>query len=95
MSNNIYIIVLSAMLSALCVSAEAQQPKKVPRIGYVSATDPVDESSRAEAIRLALRELGYKKDRTSPSSTDMRRGSKIGILSLQPSWCDSRLISSW
>jgi putative ABC transport system substrate-binding protein len=47
------------MLSALCVSAEAQQPKKVPRIGYVSATDPVDESSRAEAIRLALRELGY------------------------------------
>jgi len=59
MSNNIYIIVLSAMLSALCVSAEAQQPKKVPRIGYVSATDPVDESSRAEAIRLALRELGY------------------------------------
>ena len=39
--------------------AEAQQPKKVPRIGYLSAVDPATESTRAEAIRLALRELGY------------------------------------
>ena len=39
--------------------AEAQQPKKVPRIGYLSAVDPARESTRAEAIRLALRELGY------------------------------------
>ena len=39
--------------------AEAQQPKKVPRIGYLSATDPATESTRSEAIRLALRELGY------------------------------------
>ena len=39
--------------------AEAQQPKKVPRIGYLSSSDPATESTRAEAIRLALRELGY------------------------------------
>jgi len=39
--------------------AEAQQPKKVPRIGYLSALDPVTESARSEAIRLALRERGY------------------------------------
>jgi len=38
---------------------EAQQPKKVPRIGYLSALDPAREFTRAEAIRLALRELGY------------------------------------
>ena len=37
----------------------AQQTKKVPRIGYLSALDPASESGRAEAIRLALRELGY------------------------------------
>ena len=37
--------------------AEAQQPKKVPRIGYLSASDPAGESTRSEAIRLALREL--------------------------------------
>ena len=39
--------------------AEAQQPKKVPRIGYLSPFDPASESARSEAIRLALRERGY------------------------------------
>jgi putative ABC transport system substrate-binding protein len=40
--------------------ATAQQPKKVPRIGYLSSGgDPARESSRAEGLRLALRELGY------------------------------------
>jgi putative ABC transport system substrate-binding protein len=39
--------------------AHAQQPKKVFRIGYLSARDSVTESSRAEGIRRALRELGY------------------------------------
>jgi putative ABC transport system substrate-binding protein len=39
--------------------ATAQQTKKIPRIGYLSNTDPARESARAEAIRLALRELGY------------------------------------
>ena len=39
--------------------AHAQQPKKVPRIGYLSNSDPATESRRAEAIRLALSERGY------------------------------------
>ena len=38
--------------------AQAQQPKKVPRIGYLSPFDPARESARAEGIRLALRERG-------------------------------------
>src|SRR5215468_11359433 len=47
---------------ALSISAEAQQPKKVPRIGYLSNADAATDSARggrAEGIRLALRELGY------------------------------------
>jgi putative ABC transport system substrate-binding protein len=52
-------VALSAMLFALCMSAEAQQPAKVPRIGYLSAVGEARDSTRAEAIRLALRELGY------------------------------------
>jgi putative ABC transport system substrate-binding protein len=47
------------MLFALCPSADAQQPKKVPRIGYLSTSDPATDSTRSEAIRLALRERGY------------------------------------
>jgi putative tryptophan/tyrosine transport system substrate-binding protein len=56
-----YVIRLTfcAMLFALCFPVQAQQPKKVPRIGYLSNTNPASESARAESIRLALRELGY------------------------------------
>ena len=50
---------LSAVFFALCATAEAQQPKKVARIGYLSNTDAATDSARAEGIRLALRELGY------------------------------------
>jgi len=52
-------IVVGALLVALCSPIEAQQAKKVFRIGYLSALSPVAESTRAGAIRLALRELGY------------------------------------
>ena len=48
-----------AMLFAPCFRVEAQQPKKVSRIGYISSGNTVSESARAEGIRLALRELGY------------------------------------
>jgi len=48
-----------SMLLALPVSARAQQPKKLHRIGYLSPSDPATESDRFEAIRLALRERGY------------------------------------
>jgi putative ABC transport system substrate-binding protein len=59
MKRKITVLTLCAMLFALCSSAGAQQPKKVPRIGYLSNSDPARESARAEAIRQALRELGY------------------------------------
>ena len=50
---------LSAMLFALCMSVEAQQPKKVPRIGYLIATSPSVISARIDAFRQGLREIGY------------------------------------
>ena len=50
-------ILVAVVLLALASLAEAQQPKKVPRIGYLSAFDPAGDSARFEAIRLALREL--------------------------------------
>ena len=39
--------------------AEAQQPGKVPRIGYLSSVDPATDSPRANGLRRALRDLGY------------------------------------
>jgi putative ABC transport system substrate-binding protein len=52
-------ILVVVVLFAVAVIAEAQQAGKVPRIGYLSSGDKARESTRAEAIRLALRELGY------------------------------------
>ena len=51
-------ILVAVVLLALGVTADAQQ-QKIPRIGYLSSTDAARESTRAEAIRLALRERGY------------------------------------
>ena len=52
-------LALCALLLALPFPAQAQQPKKIPRIGYLSVGDPASDSTRAEGIRLALRERGY------------------------------------
>jgi len=57
--HSVLVVALCSMLVALCPSTEAQQPKKVRRIGYLSASDAAQESTRAEGIRLALRERGY------------------------------------
>jgi putative ABC transport system substrate-binding protein len=52
-------ILFVVVLLALAAIAEAQQPKKVSRMGYLSPGNPTSESSDSEGIRLALRELGY------------------------------------
>jgi ABC-type uncharacterized transport system substrate-binding protein len=47
------------VLLAAAIIAEAQEAKKIYRIGYLSAFDAPSESSRAAGVRLALRERGY------------------------------------
>ena len=42
-----------------CGLAEAQQPKKVPRIGFLSAASPSAISDRLDSFRQGLTELGY------------------------------------
>jgi hypothetical protein len=56
--NRIILLAFCTMLFALCFAASAQQPEKVRRIGYLSASDPANESIPAGAIRLALRAFG-------------------------------------
>jgi putative ABC transport system substrate-binding protein len=59
MSGKIFLWLLATVLLITLASARAQQPKKIYRMGYLSASDPARDLARAEAIRLALRELGY------------------------------------
>jgi putative tryptophan/tyrosine transport system substrate-binding protein len=56
---SVIFFVLCVMLVALCTFAHAQQPKKVPVVGFLISSDPIAASVGTEAIRLALRELGY------------------------------------
>ena len=64
MSKRSFVFALGAIFLTLSFPSEAQQAKKVPRIGYLTSPDPARESTRSEAIRLALRE------------TRVRRGTK-------------------
>ncbi len=50
------ILVVVVVLLAVAVIAEAQQQKKIPRIGYQSASS---SGEREEAFRQGLREMGY------------------------------------
>jgi ABC-type uncharacterized transport system substrate-binding protein len=53
------VFALCAMLLALCASAHAQQPAKVPRIGYLAGASISAISPRINAFRDGLHELGY------------------------------------
>src|SRR5262249_20023604 len=54
------IVICLPLTLLLLTVAEAQQAKKIPRIGYLSVLDPARESARSEAIKVALRERGYR-----------------------------------
>src|ERR1043165_1613170 len=52
-------ILFAGTLLAVAVTVEAQQSKKAPRIGFLSAVSPSTITVRVEALRQGLRELGY------------------------------------
>src|SRR5262245_29571794 len=54
-----FLLPVTVLLFALCLSAEAQQPTKIARIGYLNPGDPVSRTYRTEAFRQGLKELGY------------------------------------
>jgi putative tryptophan/tyrosine transport system substrate-binding protein len=57
--SNVFGFALCAVLFALCMSAQAQQPPKISRIGFLSTTSPSNVPTRLEAFRQGLRDLGY------------------------------------
>ncbi len=56
---NVFRLPLCAMLLALSSPAQGQQPAKVPRIGYLSASSASGNLPRIEAFRQGLRDFGY------------------------------------
>src|SRR5258705_13023287 len=52
-------LMLGTLLFALCFPASAQQPAKVPQIGFLGSLSFSTNPARREAFRQGLRELGY------------------------------------
>jgi len=63
MSRKIICVALVALVLTFSVPTEAQQPKKVPRIAYVTAASVSAMEYRIEAFRQGLRELGYVEEK--------------------------------
>ena len=58
-NQRIFSVALSCLLFAVCFQAEAQQPRKVTAIGYLSGPSLSANAARIEAFRQGLRELSY------------------------------------
>jgi putative ABC transport system substrate-binding protein len=59
MNREIIVCLLTTVLLSIAPLVEAQQPTKIPRIGYLSAASPSTNPARRETFRQGLRELGY------------------------------------
>jgi putative ABC transport system substrate-binding protein len=64
MNKKIIVLVLGAALFALDAPVQGQQPRKIPRVGYVSTNYPSSPGPLVEAFRQGLRELGYVDGKT-------------------------------
>jgi len=59
MNKRLLVSLVSTLILASGYTSEAQQPKKVPRIGFMIGTSPSIIPDRIEGFRRGLRELGY------------------------------------
>jgi putative ABC transport system substrate-binding protein len=64
MKNKITVLTLCAVLLAPCLPAWAQQPSKVPRVGYLSGSSISANPPWREAFRQGLHDLGHEEGKT-------------------------------
>ena len=55
----LFSILLVVAVVVVAAIAQAQQPAKIPRIGYLAVNSLSDNAARIDAFRQGLRELGY------------------------------------
>ncbi len=59
MKRTVWLLPLIAGIGTSLTIAEAQQPEKIPRIGFLAAGSDASSAPLTEAFRQGLRELGY------------------------------------
>ena len=83
-------ILVAVVLLAVAVIAEAQQPKKVPRIGFLSAFSSSSDRSASKHSARACENWATSRDRTSSLSGDLRKERSIRSHVMLLSWSVSR-----
>ena len=78
---NVFCFALYALLFALCVPVDAQQPAKTAKIGELLFRDRTDLGSAREVFRRTLRDLGYVEGKNIALNVDpqkvIRNGSPL------------------
>jgi putative tryptophan/tyrosine transport system substrate-binding protein len=59
MSHKIVVLPLSTIFFALCLPVWAQQPARIPQIGWLTGGTISSQTARHEAFRQGLRDIGY------------------------------------
>ena len=88
-SRRLAVLPLGALLFALCVSAHAQQAKKVPKVGVLVADFASSSTDRIEAFRQGLRDPGYVEGRNIAIEYRFAEGVNNRFPNLAASWCGS------
>lgn len=91
--NKIICSMLSVFLLTLCSAVQAQQTKKVPRIGYLSASVRASHAPSFEAFQQGLRELGYVEGQNISIEARFQRAKPKDYLNLSRSLSASKLMS--
>jgi hypothetical protein len=78
-------ILVAVVLLVLGVIAEAQQPQKIPRIGFLS-TQFASRPAQTHSVRVWVNWV-TSRERTLRSSTDGQRAKTIGFPNSRRSWC--------
>jgi putative tryptophan/tyrosine transport system substrate-binding protein len=68
MKTSLMLLLIVVVTLAQGISAKAQQPKRIPRIGFMVGISPSIIPDRIEGFRQGLRELGYVEGKTLSSS---------------------------
>jgi putative ABC transport system substrate-binding protein len=62
--NKKFVWIVTLLLLVAGTVAQAQQPRKIPRVGFLSAVSASGNETRLEAFRQGLREFGYIEGKT-------------------------------
>ena len=84
------VVVILVLILGCVGMAQAQQPTKVPRIGYITAASRSTIPARIEAFRQGMRELGYVEDKNIVIEWRFGERKEDRYLRSPPNLCASR-----